>query len=89
MNHNRYLCNNIPSNPLEKCSGGALRVVLWSLFAHISTLYSSGFILFGAISSSSINVSYLGFVLCIVQDLCFLLYPLAGMLVDMYWTRHC
>ena len=55
---------------------------------------SSGFILFDAISSSDIESKlkitysiYLRFVLNIVQGLCFLLYPLAGILADMYLTR--
>ena len=87
MKSNRCFYNNLCSIQLRKCLGSALTVVLWSMFAHILTLYSSGFILFGAISSSGINVSYLGFVLNIVQGLCFLLYPVAGILADMYWTR--
>ena len=87
MNDNRCLCNDVSSHLIKKRPGAALTVVLWSLFVHILTLYSSGFILFGAISSSGIDVSYLGFVLSIVQGLCFLLYPLAGILADMYWTR--
>ena len=87
MKNDRCFYNNVSSNPLKKCPGAALRVILWSLLVHILTLYSSGFILFGAISSSGIDVSYLRFVLNIVQGLCFLFYPLAGILADMYWTR--
>ena len=85
--NNRCFCTDACSNPLKKCPGAALRVLLWSLFAHILTIYSSGFILFGAISSYGIDVSYLRLVLNIVQGLCFLLYPLAGILAGMYWTR--
>ena len=48
---------------------------------------SSSFILFGAISSSGIDVSNLSFAFSIVQGICFLLYPLAGILADMYLTR--
>ena len=80
-------CNNVCSNPLRKYPGAALRVVLWSLFFSYFKNYSSGFILFSAISSSGVDVSYLGFALSIVQGLCFLLYPLAGILADMYLTR--
>ena len=89
MIYNRCFCSDVCFNPLRKCPGAALRVVLWSLFAHILTLYSSGFILLSAISSSGlgVDVSYLSFVLSIVQGLCFLLYPLAGILADMYLTR--
>ena len=87
MMYNRCFCSDVCSTPLKKCPGAALRVVLWSLFAHILTLYSSGFILFSAISSLGVDVSCLSFALSIVQGLCFLLYPLAGILADMHWTR--
>ena len=87
MKYSRCFCNDVCFSPSRKCPVATLSVVLWSLFAHILTLYSSSFILFGAISSSGIDVSYLGFALSIVQGICFLLYPLADILADMYLTR--
>ena len=66
---------------------GASRVVLWSLFVHILTLHSSGFVVLGTISSTGTDVTYISFVLSIVQGLCYLMYPLAGLLADIYWTR--
>ena len=87
MKYSRCFYNDVCSNSSRKCPEATLKVVLWSLFAHILTSYSSSFILFGAISSSGIDVSYLGFALSIVQGICFLLYPLAGILADMYLTR--
>ena len=74
------------SNPLKKWPG-ASRVVLWSLFVHILTLHSSGFVILGTISSSGTDVTYISFALSIVQGLCYLMYPLAGLLADVYWTR--
>ena len=88
MKYRQCFCNGVSSNQLRKCPEATIRVVLWSLFAHILTLYSSSFILFGVISSSGIDVSYLSFALSIVQDICFLLYLLASILADMYLTTY-
>lgn len=68
-------------------SQGALIVLLWTILVHQLTIYSSGYLFLYQIEQNGGNVFLFGIALNIVQTIGFLLYPITGLLADIYWTR--
>ena len=58
------------------------------MLVHQLTVYSSGHLVVGLVSDILDDITYLVFSLSVVQGLCFLLYPLFGILAEVYWTRY-
>lgn len=68
-------------------SQGALIVLLWTILVHQLTIYSSGYLFLYQIEQNGSNIFLFGIALNIVQAIGFLLYPITGLLADIYWTR--
>lgn len=62
-------------------------VLVWSACCHFATLYSSGHLLFTQLAMND-DLVYFGVVLFLIQGLCFVLYPVMGLVAEIYWTRY-
>lgn len=71
-------------------STGGLVVVLWSIVANQLTLYSCALYLFpyGVGENDPGKEFWFKIALLIVQIFGFLIYPISGLLADIYWTRY-
>ena len=69
-------------------SKGGLIVILWTVLVNQLTIYSNGFLFGNIIEQESPGSSFWFYeALSFVQFVGFLLYPITGLLADIYWTR--
>ncbi len=64
-------------------------VLFWTACCHLLTQFSSGHLVFIQLAGEDgFASSQFGFVLTVVHGLCFLMYPLMGVIAEVYCTRY-
>ena len=71
-------------------SQGGLIVILWTVLVNQLSIYSSAGYLFSYIikEKDPVNSFWFNIALNLIQFVGFLLYPVTGLLADIYWTRY-